>query len=37
MTLLAAFEALLSRYTGQDDLAVGTPIAGRTARGDRGR
>ncbi len=30
MTLLAAFEALLSRYTGQDDLVVGTPIAGRT-------
>ncbi len=29
MTLLAAFQALLSRYTGQDDIAVGTPIAGR--------
>ena len=32
MTLLAAFQALLCRYTGQDDVAVGTPIAGRTAR-----
>jgi amino acid adenylation domain-containing protein len=30
MTLLAGFAALLQRYTGQDDLAVGTPIAGRT-------
>ncbi len=29
MTLLAAFQALLSRHTGQDDLVVGTPIAGR--------
>ncbi len=29
MTLLAAFQALLSRYTGQEDIAVGTPIAGR--------
>jgi len=29
MTLLAAFEALLFRYTGQDDLWVGTPIANR--------
>ncbi|WP_165898185.1 non-ribosomal peptide synthetase [Tumebacillus sp. BK434] len=29
MTLLAAFSALLSRYTGQTDIAVGTPIAGR--------
>ena len=28
MTLLAAFQALLARYTGQDDVAVGTPIAG---------
>ena len=28
-TLLAAFNALLYRYTGQDDLVVGTPIAGR--------
>jgi len=30
MTLLAAFEALLYRYTGQTDFAVGTPIANRT-------
>ena len=30
MTLLAAFEVLLHRYTGQDDLVVGTPIANRT-------
>jgi amino acid adenylation domain-containing protein len=29
MTLLAAFEIVLHRYTGQDDLVVGTPIAGR--------
>lgn len=30
MTLLAGFETLLARYTGQDDVLVGTPIAGRT-------
>jgi amino acid adenylation domain-containing protein len=30
MTLLAAFQALLSRYTGQEDIVVGSPIAGRT-------
>ncbi|MFN8596435.1 MAG: amino acid adenylation domain-containing protein [Anaerolineae bacterium] len=30
MTLLAAFEALLYRYTGQTDFNVGTPIANRT-------
>ena len=30
MTLLSAFEVLLQRYSGQDDFAVGTPIAGRT-------
>ncbi|HEX2269643.1 MAG TPA: amino acid adenylation domain-containing protein [Pyrinomonadaceae bacterium] len=29
MTLLAAWQLLLSRYTGQKDIAVGTPIAGR--------
>ena len=29
MTLLAAFQTLLQRMTGQDDLAVGAPIAGR--------
>ncbi len=30
MTLLAAFQVLLHRYTGQEDIAVGSPIAGRT-------
>ena len=30
MTMLAAFEILLGRYTGQQDFVVGTPIAGRT-------
>ncbi len=30
MTLLAAFQTLLSRYSGQDDIVVGSPIAGRT-------
>jgi natural product biosynthesis luciferase-like monooxygenase protein/amino acid adenylation domain-containing protein/FkbM family methyltransferase len=30
MTLLAAFNLLLQRYTGQDDILVGTPVAGRT-------
>src|SRR5712692_201968 len=30
MTLLAAFQAFLSRYTGQEDIPVGSPIAGRT-------
>jgi amino acid adenylation domain-containing protein len=30
MTLLASFYALLSRYTGQQDIVIGTPIAGRT-------
>jgi acyl carrier protein len=29
MVLLAAFEALLQRYSGQDDFCIGTPIAGR--------
>ncbi|MFL6195586.1 MAG: non-ribosomal peptide synthase/polyketide synthase [Thermoanaerobaculia bacterium] len=29
MTLLAAFQALLHRHTGQEDLAVGTPVANR--------
>ena len=29
MTLLAAFQVLLMRYSGQDDVAVGSPIAGR--------
>jgi amino acid adenylation domain-containing protein len=30
MTLLAAFQVLLNRYSGQCDIAVGSPIAGRT-------
>ena len=29
MTLLAAFQALLSRYSGQNDICVGSPIANR--------
>jgi len=29
MTLLAAFQVLLQRYSGQNDLTVGSPIAGR--------
>ncbi|KFA88634.1 condensation domain-containing protein, partial [Archangium violaceum] len=29
MVLLAAFQVLLSRYSGQDDICVGSPIAGR--------
>src|SRR6185437_12861495 len=29
MTLLAAFKILLYRYSGQTDIVVGTPIAGR--------
>jgi len=32
MTLLACFQLLLSRYTGQMDVAVGCPIANRTHR-----
>lgn len=30
MATLAAFDLLLSRYCGQDDVVVGSPIAGRT-------
>jgi amino acid adenylation domain-containing protein len=30
MTLLAAFQTLLYRYTGQEDVVVGSPIANRT-------
>jgi len=29
MTLLAAFQTLLGRYSGQEDIPVGSPIAGR--------
>ncbi|MCX7568802.1 amino acid adenylation domain-containing protein [Tumebacillus sp. DT12] len=32
MTLLAAFNVLLSRYTGQEDILVGAPIANRNRR-----
>ncbi|HYO54119.1 non-ribosomal peptide synthetase, partial [Archangium sp.] len=32
MTLLAALQALLARYSGQRDIVVGTPIAGRNRR-----
>ncbi|HEU0301047.1 MAG TPA: condensation domain-containing protein, partial [Longimicrobium sp.] len=31
MTLLAAWQVLLARCSGQDDVVVGSPIAGRTA------
>lgn len=30
MTLLAVFQVQLFRYTGQEDLVIGTPVAGRT-------
>lgn len=33
MTLLAAFQALLARYSGQQDIAVGSPIANRNHAG----
>ncbi|HEX2076750.1 MAG TPA: amino acid adenylation domain-containing protein [Longimicrobium sp.] len=32
MTLLGAFQVLLSRYAGSDDVVVGSPIAGRTRK-----
>jgi amino acid adenylation domain-containing protein len=32
MTLLAGFQALLSRYAGQESVVVGCPVAGRTHR-----
>lgn len=32
MTLLSAFKVLLYRYSGQDDICVGTPIANRTQK-----
>jgi amino acid adenylation domain-containing protein len=30
MILLAAFQTLIHRYTGQEDIVVGSPVAGRT-------
>src|SRR5262249_24128824 len=33
MTLLAAFQILLHRYSGQDDIVVGVPTAGRVRTG----
>lgn len=36
MTLLAAYQLLLSRYSGQTDLIVGSPIAGRTRQETEG-
>ncbi|MGL4858457.1 MAG: amino acid adenylation domain-containing protein, partial [Enterobacteriaceae bacterium] len=32
MTLSAALSVLLSRYAGQEDIAIGTPVAGRQCR-----
>ncbi len=32
MVMLAAFQLLLKRHSGQDDIVVGSPIAGRTRR-----
>jgi non-ribosomal peptide synthetase component F len=32
MVLLGAFQLLLGRYSGQDDIAVGSPIANRNRR-----
>ena len=36
MALLAAYNVLLSRYSGQEDIVVGSPIAGRDRRSWRG-
>ncbi|MET0396369.1 MAG: amino acid adenylation domain-containing protein, partial [Longimicrobiaceae bacterium] len=36
MTTLAAWQTLLGRYAGQDDVVVGSPIAGRTRRETEG-
>ncbi|SFX81224.1 amino acid adenylation domain-containing protein [Thermoactinomyces sp. DSM 45891] len=32
MTLMAAYQSFLSRYTGQDDILVGSPIANRNVK-----
>jgi amino acid adenylation domain-containing protein len=34
--LLAAFQSLLGRYSGQEDFAIGSPVAGRTRAGLEG-
>ncbi len=36
MTVTAAFQALLSRWSGQEDIVVGTPVANRTQRETEG-
>src|SRR5262249_15906916 len=36
MSLLAGFQVLLARYSGQQDIAVGTPIAGRNRKETEG-
>ncbi|HLJ32959.1 MAG TPA: amino acid adenylation domain-containing protein [Ktedonobacteraceae bacterium] len=36
MLLLAAFQVLLARYSGQTDIVVGTPVAGRVRRETEG-
>ncbi|MBI5100065.1 MAG: amino acid adenylation domain-containing protein [Nitrospirae bacterium] len=36
MTLLAAFQVLLHRYTGQDDIVIGIPIANRNRAATEG-
>ncbi|HVG43309.1 MAG TPA: condensation domain-containing protein, partial [Longimicrobium sp.] len=36
MALLAAFTLVLARWSGQDDVVVGTPVAGRTRRETEG-
>jgi amino acid adenylation domain-containing protein len=36
MTLLSAYTLLLYRLTGQDDLVVGIPVAGRSLKGSEG-
>jgi len=34
MVLLSAFQTLLMRYSNQEDIAIGTPVAGRSRRED---
>ena len=36
MTLLAAFQVLLYRYSGQEDITVGAPVANRDQSGIEG-